>query len=218
MRIELVGGLGVGKSTLCNALDKIGFHSIYETLSGNPFLADCFIDPENFRFSSQMWFILSKFHEILKSDHGDKIKVLDQSVLNIRAYTHMLFKDKDPKAMALLDQCFAYLAEKAGPADLLVHLTCSPEEQLRRIKFRNRPHESGVDLFYIEALQKEIDLLLISAQKDGIKIMEIDTDHIYMPDNLAFAETLAIDIAKLLHVATERVIDPDYPRQYALIK
>ena len=85
MRIELVGGLGIGKSTLCKALDKIGFNCIYENLNTNPFLADCFKDPVNFRFPSQMWFALSKFHEIKKFERMDKINVLDQAVLNIRA-------------------------------------------------------------------------------------------------------------------------------------
>jgi dephospho-CoA kinase len=32
MRIELVGGLGIGKSTLCRALEGIGFNCIYENL------------------------------------------------------------------------------------------------------------------------------------------------------------------------------------------
>ncbi len=215
MRIELVGGLGVGKSTLCNALDKIGFRCLYETLDTNPFLADCYADPVNFRFSSQMWFVLSKFHEILKSRSDDGIHVLDQSVLNVRAYTNILFRNEDGKAHEIIDQCFAYLGEKAGPPDLLINLQCSPAEQLRRIKMRGRSFELGVDLAYVTQLQDEINDLL-SKSRATIKVIDIDTEEIYLPGNFAFAEDLARQIARMAGLPEDRMIDPEFPRQYSL--
>ena len=216
MRIELVGGLGVGKSTLCNALDKIGFHCIYETLDTNPFLADCFADPENFRFSSQMWFTLSKFHEILKSRSNNRINVLDQSVLNVKAYTNMLFKQEDERALDLINQCFSYLDDKAGQADLLINLICDPQEQLRRIRSRSRSFEAQVGLDYISALQLEIDRLLDDARRKNITVIDIDTEEIYLPDNFAFAEELAQRIAAESGLELSHLIDPEFPRQYSL--
>lgn len=213
MRIELVGGLGVGKSTLCNALDKIGFHSIYETLAENPFLADCFADPENFRFSSQMWFALSKFHEILKFEHPDRINVLDQSVLNVRAYTNILFKNEDNRALSIINDCFVYLEHKAGRPDLLINLICSPEAQLRRIRSRNRSHEANVDLSYVSELQLEINRLVEIARAEGFNIIDIDTEEIYLPGNFAFAESLALQISETANIN----INPSFPRQYSLV-
>ncbi|PZP53613.1 MAG: deoxyadenosine kinase [Micavibrio aeruginosavorus] len=215
MRIELVGGLGVGKSTLCDALGKIGFHCLYETLDTNPFLADCYADPANFRFSSQMWFVLSKFHEILKSGPEHRIKVLDQSVLNVRAYTNLLFRNEDTKAHDIIDQCFAYLEEKTGPPDLLINLACSPREQLRRIKMRSRSFELGIGLDYVTDLQNEINALLEQV-KSSCRIIEIDTEEIYLPGNFAFAEQLAKQIARISGLSEDKVIDPDFPRQYSL--
>lgn len=216
MRIELVGGLGVGKSTLCNALDKIGFHCIYETLETNPFLADCFADPQNFRFSSQMWFALSKFHEVLKSGGNSRLNVLDQSVLNVKAYTNILFRDEDARALGIINDCFAYLDEKAGTADVLVNLICSPQEQLRRIRARSRSFEANVGLDYVLTLQTEINRLLEEARDHNISVINIDTEAIYLPDNFAFAEELAFRIAAEIGADLSTMIDPAFPRQYSL--
>lgn len=217
MRIELVGGLGVGKSTLCNALDKIGFNSIYETLQTNPFLADCFADPENFRFPSQMWFALSKFQEIRKFERGDRINVLDQSVLNVRAYTNLLFGDQDGDALKIINDCFSYLETKLGLPDLLINLVCSPEEQLRRIRLRNRPHELNVTLDYISGLQEEIDALLIKARHSHISVVDIDTEEIYLPDNFGYAEILAQKIGNVMQIDLSKFFDTTSPRQYSLV-
>lgn len=203
MRIELVGGLGIGKSTLCRALDQAGFNCIYENLKTNPFLSDCFQNPSAFRFPSQMWFVLSKYHEILKYEQPERLNVLDQSVLNVKAYTYMLFNGEDHEALGIIQQCFKYMEKQTGEPDLLIHLKCSPEEQLRRIRGRNRDHEKGVELDYIRALQAQLDRLLRKAEEEGQMIMEIDTESTYLPDNVDYAHDLADRLSKILS------FDPD---------
>ena len=216
LRIELIGGLGIGKSTLCKALDAIGFNCIYENLDTNPFLADCFKDPANFRFPSQMWFALSKFHEIKKFERADKVNVLDQSVLNVRAYTNMLFKNEDPDALHIINQCFDYLEGKLGKPDLLINLKCSPAEQLRRIRGRGRDHEKAVELDYITSLQQEINILINQARVDGYAVMDIDTEKVYFPDNLTYAEEFAAQIADMFRLDLSSVLDSSVPAQYGL--
>jgi deoxyadenosine/deoxycytidine kinase len=214
MRIELVGGLGIGKSTLCKALDKIGFNCIYENLNTNPFLADCFKDPANFRFPSQMWFALSKFHEIKKFERAEKINVLDQAVLNVRAYTNMLFRDEDPEALDIINQCFDHLEGKLGKPDLLINLKCSPQEQLRRIRGRNRDHERSVQLDYITGLQQEMNILIHQARDDGYAVLDIDTETVFFPDNLEYAETLANQIANMFKLDLTAILDRPHGVQY----
>ena len=206
MRIELVGGLGIGKSTLCKALEKIGFNCIYENLKTNPFLSDCFQNPQAFRFPSQMWFVLSKYHEIRKFELPGRVNVLDQAVLNVRAYTNMLFQDEDPDAMSIIDQCFAYMEKQAGAPDLLIDLQCSPREQLRRIRSRNRDHEKGVSLEYISALRSEMNKLVAKARNDGHAVLTIDTESVYLPGNVEYAGQLAGQIAGMFNLDLERVL------------
>lgn len=208
MRIELVGGLGIGKSTLCKALENIGFNCIYENLKTNPFLSDCFERPEAFRFPSQMWFVLSKYHEIKKFEVPGRVNVLDQSVLNVKAYTNMLFRDDDPDALAIINQCFGYMEKQTGQPDLLINLRCSPEVQLQRIRGRNRNHEKGVSLDYIASLQTEINILVNEARIDGQAVMDIDTEAVYLPGNEAYAEQLAEELADMFKLDLGRMLKP----------
>ena len=208
MRIELVGGLGIGKSTLCKALSNIGFNCIYENLKTNPFLADCFKNPEAFRFPSQMWFVLSKYHEIKKFEKPGLINVLDQSVMNVKAYTSMLFREADADALTIINQCFAYMEKQTGQPDLLLNLRCSPEEQMRRIRGRNRDHEKAVTLDYITDLQTEINILVNEARIDGQAVMDIDTEAVYLPGNTAYAQKLARELAEMFRVDLTGLLKP----------
>lgn len=217
MRIELVGGLGIGKSTLCRALEGIGFNCIYENLKTNPFLADCFKDPQSFRFPSQMWFVLSKYHEIKKFEKPGHINVLDQSVLNVQAYTNMLFREADAEALAIITQCFNYMEKQTGEPDLLINLKCSPQEQLRRIRGRNRDHEKSVTLDYITSLQTEINILVNAARVDGQAVIDIDTEAVYLPDNHAYAEYLAAELAAMFKIDTDRMLRPGRERRAAAV-
>ena len=207
MRIELVGGLGIGKSTLCRALENIGFNCIYENLKTNPFLADCFENPSAFRFPSQMWFVLSKYHEIRKFEKPGAVNVLDQAVMNVKAYTNMLFKDEDPAALRIINDCFDYMEMQAGAPDLIVNLTCSPQEQMNRIRGRNRDHEKSVTLEYITDLQREINMLVAMAKADGQKVMTIDTEAVYLPDNTEYAAQFALQIADMFDVDLDALME-----------
>lgn len=199
MRIELVGGMGIGKTTLCSVLSEIGYNCILEDLGENPFLAKMYDDPDGFRFPSQMWFILSKYAELQAELKSNEINVIDQSVLNVRAYTNLLFRDnKHEKEWALINGMFDYIEDKFGVPNLQIYLKASPEIQMKRIHTRNRDYELDVDINYLENLKDEIEDLIKKSKALGHHIIEIDTDDIFLSDHRIFATQLADDIAKRL--------------------
>ena len=163
-----------------------------------------------------MWFALSKFHEIKKFERADKINVLDQAVLNVRAYTNMLFRDEDPEALHIINQCFDHLEGKLGKPDLLINLKCSPAEQLRRIRGRNRDHEKSVELDYITGLQQEMNILINHAKADGYAVLDIDTEKVFFPDNIEYAETFARQVADMFKLDLSNVLEQGRPVQYGL--
>lgn len=207
---------GSGNPPCARPWIKLGLIASMRISNTNPFLADCFKDPANFRFPSQMWFALSKFHEIKKFERMEKINVLDQAVLNVRAYTNMLFRDEDPEALDIINQCFDHLEGKLGKPDLLINLKCSPQEQLRRIRGRNRDHEKGVELDYITDLQQEMNILIHQAKIDGYAVLDIDTEAVFFPDNVEYAEKLAGEIADMFKLDLSSVLEHGRPVQYGL--
>ena len=200
MRIELVGGMGIGKTTLCNVLKEIGYNCIMEDLGDNPFLAQQYEKGSSFYFPSQMWFAISKFAELASEIKNNEINIIDQAVINCRAYTNLLFKNiEDVSGLNLIDQVFDYINNKFGKPDLLIYLKASPEVQLKRIHTRHRSYELNVDLQYLKDLSIEIDKLVLNEIAVGQNVIEIDTDEIFLSDHHIFAAQLADDIAKHLN-------------------
>jgi deoxyguanosine kinase len=199
MRIELIGGMGIGKTTLCNVLSDIGYHCILEDLGENPFLAKMYMDEEGFRFPSQMWFILSKYAELQAELKSNEINVIDQGVLNIRAYTNLLFRlNRGEKEWSLIQGLFDYIDDKFGLPDLQIYLKASPDIQMKRIHTRNRDYELDVNLGYLTNLKNEIESLIESDRAKGMQIIEINTDDVFLSDHHVFATDLADDIADRL--------------------
>lgn len=215
MRIELVGGMGLGKTTLCKVFEQIGFNCIYEDLGENPFLADFYEDKDAFRFPCQLWFIAAKYAELHKKMKTGYMNVMDQAVMNCRAYANILFKHDDAEGMDIINQSFQYIDKQFGKPDVIINLKCSPEVQKKRIQHRNRSYEQEVGLDYLYALQHEIGLLVNEAKADGQEVIDIDTEQIFIPGNRLFAEELAFDIASRCGLQIDQPLPlDDTPRMH----
>jgi deoxyguanosine kinase len=157
------------------------------------------MDEEGFRFPSQMWFILSKYAELQAELKSNEINVIDQGLLNIRAYTNLLFQsNKDEKQWSLIQGLFDYIDDKFGLPDLQIYLKASPDIQMKRIHTRNRDYELDVNLGYLTNLKNEIESLIESDRAKGMQIIEINTDDVFLSDHHVFATDLADDIADRL--------------------
>lgn len=196
-RIELVGSLGVGKSTLCVSLAKAGCIPVYEDLKSNPFLTKCYEDPKTYRLPSQMWFALTKYHTIgegTKEEHKGKVFVHDQATLNNNAYTNMLFRGakEDATGWMLVNSFFEYTEKTLGKPDLLVYLKCSPEENLRRIKARGRKFEDKVEMKNLFEYYVELEELIPKYISRGHTLETIDVTDV----SVAEYDDLAEDIVE----------------------
>lgn len=192
MRIELVGGLGCGKTTLAKELEKRGAVGVYEELESNPFLESCYKDFDTFKFPSQMWFALTKYHEIGVYDDPNKIYVHDQAVINNNAYTNLMFKDNfDSTPRQIVQDCFNYTEEWFGPPDTIVRIHRSPEAQMENIRNRARQHEQEVDLEFIKNLEEEIEKIVTRERELGYnRIIDIDADDVDFKEDKEFVDNL----------------------------
>lgn len=173
MRIEIIGGMGVGKTTLCRALEQHSLRCVYETIEKNPYLDLAYKDPASFGFYSQISFILNNFYSAVRAQEKGGITFLDFSTITDRAYASLFLQGR---AREIALQMVDFLEEKEGRADLYLYLACSAETQMQRIRGRNRPHEKNVGIEFVQKLDSYLAHFVHRAEIEGARVLTLDTE------------------------------------------
>ena len=196
MRVEIIGGMGVGKTSLCGTLEDLGFHCVYEALEKNPYLELSYEDPESFGFYSQLSFILGNFFTARQKQQKDEVTFFDYSTVTDKAYSTLFLKGKG-RDIAL--QTIEFLEQKEGRSEVLLYLTCSPAVQLERIRSRNRQHETGVDLEFIRTLDSYIRHYVQIAELEGANVITVDTEEIDLRNDRGFVTSLGVELNRMVN-------------------
>jgi deoxyguanosine kinase len=160
MYVAIEGVIGVGKTTLARMLQPAFRASLLlEIFEENPFLSDFYADRERYAFQTQIFFLLSRYHQQRRSVPD----VLDRDENLIADYTF----DKDSLFASINlhgDELEMYyrvheaLAEKISQPDLIVYLRASTEILMRRIALRDRSYERNMERAYIDELNHAYEL------------------------------------------------------------
>jgi deoxyguanosine kinase len=157
MYLAIDGVIGVGKTSLARLLQPaFGAEVLLEVFEENPFLSDFYGDRARYAFQTQIFFLLSRYHQ-QRAVPG----LLSKGSL-IADYTFA--KDALFASINLLgDERQLYyrlhdaLAEKIPPPDLVVYLRAPTPVLMDRIARRGRPYEREMDPAYITSLNAAYD-------------------------------------------------------------
>jgi len=179
MYIAIEGVIGVGKTTLARLLQNtFEAEVLLEIFEENPFLSDFYADRARYAFQTQIFFLLSRYHQ----QNNNVPKILADGKNLIADYTFAkdaLFAGINLRGdeLTMYHRVHEALGEKIPKPDLLVYLQASTDTLMSRIAFRDRPYERKMERAYIDELNRAYDNFF-SKPFDHTPVLKIDSnDH-----------------------------------------
>lgn len=184
MYLAIEGVIGVGKTTLARLLQPaFSVELCLEVFEENPFLSDFYADRERYAFQTQIFFLLSRYHQ-QRRGVGD---ILEKGLDLISDYTFekdALFAriNLNGDELEMYDRVHNALAEKIFVPDLVVYLRASTEVLMQRIALRDRPYERNMEWDYIDELNHAYDEFFGDSpptnSSSGAPVLTIDTNNL----------------------------------------
>jgi deoxyguanosine kinase len=159
MYIAIEGVIGVGKTTLARMLQPHFKAELQlEVFEENPFLADFYGDRERYAFQTQIFFLLSRYHQQRKSvtamvTNGTHL-ITDYTFAKDALFAGINLKGDE---LEMYYRVHEALGEKVTLPDLIVYLRADTEVLMQRIAMRDRSYERNMEVGYIEELNKAYD-------------------------------------------------------------
>ena len=192
MYVAIEGVIGVGKTTLARLLQHaFDAEILLEVFEENPFLSDFYSDRDRYAFQTQIFFLLSRYHQQRRTVHDllatGKNLFADYTFAKDALFARINLKGDE---LDMYYKVHEALAEKIQKPDLLVYLKASTDTLMQRIALRDRPYERQMERAYIHELNKAYDDFF-SKPFDHTPVLTIDTNHLDIirnPEHLKWME------------------------------
>jgi len=185
LHIAVAGNIGAGKTTLATLLAKnMKWEPHYEDVDDNPYLNDFYEDMQRWSFNLQIYFLNSRFEQIMKIRQSGKTVIQDRTIYedaNIFApnlHSMGLMTTRDFNNYQAL---FSLMSKFVSPPDLLIYLRASVPTLVNQISRRGRDYENAIRIDYLKRLNERYEAW-ISTYELG-KLLVIDIDDINFADS-----------------------------------
>jgi deoxyadenosine/deoxycytidine kinase len=191
MHIAIAGNIGSGKTTLAELLAKnYGWAPHFENVDSNPYLSDFYSDMQRWAFNLQIYFIKSRFEQILKIKHSTDTVVQDRTIYE-DAYIFApnlhdmgLISSRDYDTYLGL---FELMSSMIAPPDLLIYLRASVPVLVKQIQKRGRKYEASIRLDYLQGLNDRYEAWIENYKYGKILIIDVDTHNFAEnPEDLSY--------------------------------
>ncbi|MBO2542942.1 deoxynucleoside kinase [Salegentibacter agarivorans] len=185
MHVAIAGNIGAGKTTLTKLLAKhYNWEAQYEDVLENPYLEDFYNKMERWSFNLQIYFLNSRFRQILQIRESGKKIIQDRTIYedahifapNLHAMG--LMTNRDFKNYSSLFDLMESVVQ--GP-DLLIYLRSSIPNLVSQIHKRGRDYENSISIDYLSRLNERYEAWVHNYTKGNLLI--IDVDNINFVDN-----------------------------------
>jgi len=178
MHIAIAGNIGAGKTTLTTLLSQhLKMQPHYESVDENPYLEDFYHEMERWSFHLQVYFLNSRFRQILDIKREQKDIIQDRTIYedrfifaaNLHAMGLMSERDFDNYS-----SLFDLMELIVTPPDLLIYLKASIPTLVRNIHSRGRDYEKSINIDYLSNLNKRYNDWIDNYDKGKLLVVEVD--------------------------------------------
>ncbi|MBN2304303.1 MAG: deoxynucleoside kinase [Anaerolineae bacterium] len=172
--VVVEGVIGVGKTTLARLLQKeVGAQLVLEVFEENPFLSDFYTDRARYAFQTQIFFLLSRYHQQRQLAAIPRPLISDYMFDKDRLFAQVNLEGDELDTYYSVQEA---LAENITVPDLVVFLKASTDTLMRRITTRDRPYERNMEADYIDSLRAAYERFF--AAYEAAPVLVIDTNNI----------------------------------------
>jgi len=185
MHVAIAGNIGAGKTTLTKLLAKhYNWKPHYESVDENPYLDDFYGEMERWSFNLQVFFLNSRFRQVLELRKSGKDIIQDRTIYedasifapNLHAMGLMTNRD-----FSNYSSLFELMENLVTPPDLLIYLRGSIETLVGQIHKRGRDYENSISIDYLSRLNERYEAWITKYSKG--KLLIIDVDNLNFVDN-----------------------------------
>ena len=180
MHIAIAGNIGAGKTSLTELLAKhYHWEAHFEDVIDNPYLDDFYNHMERWSFNLQIYFLKSRFEQLLSFRESKKTIIQDRTI-----YEDAHIFAPNLNAMGLMNQrdfnnyqgIFSLMESLIEGPELLIYLRSSIPNLVSKIHKRGREYENSISIDYLSRLNERYEAWI--SKYDKGKLLIIDTDDI----------------------------------------
>lgn len=178
MHIAIAGNIGAGKTSLAELIAKhYNWEAHYEDVIDNPYLDDFYTYMERWSFNLQVYFLKSRFQQLLAFQNNKKTIVQDRTI-----YEDAFIFAPNLNAMGLMNQrdfknyreLFDLMESLIEGPDLLIYLRSSIPNLVNKIHKRGREYENSISIDYLSRLNERYEAWISTYDKNKMVIIDVD--------------------------------------------
>lgn len=202
MYVAIEGVIGVGKTTLARLLrPMLEAEILLEIFEENPFLSDFYSDRARYAFQTQIFFLLSRYHQQRRTVpdllEAGKSLISDYTFAKDALFARINLQGDE---LDMYYKVHEALGEKIPKPDLIVYLRADTAVLMQRIALRDRPYERNMEHNYIDRLNDSYEDFF-SRPADGNPVLTIDTNLLNIVDNLGHLKLIENRIRERLQLS-----------------
>ena len=191
MQFAIAGNIGAGKTSLAELLSiHYKWEPHFEDVIDNPYLDDFYVHMERWSFNLQVYFLNSRFRQLMSFNGSEKSVVQDRTV-----YEDAHIFAPNLHAMGLMNQrdfknylsLFELMESMIKAPELLIYLRSSIPNLVNKIHKRGREYENSISIEYLSRLNERYEAWVSTYDKGKLLVIDVDNlDFVHNKEDLGF--------------------------------